>query len=100
MDHKQFTRKLRGDMSANIMNVQGATLAHSGQGAYMLDRNDRIFSKRIYTIDDKHTAESKPYMRSSIDLSFDGGNYFGIRKEIEEKDLKAILATSEKKGKF
>ena len=34
-------------------------------------------------------------MRSTIDLSFDGGNYFGIRKEIKEKDLKEILATSE-----
>ena len=54
----------------------------------------------MYTVDDKHTGESLPYMRSSIDLSFDGGNYFGIRKEIKENDIKAILATSENKGKF
>ena len=71
-----------------------------GQGAYMLDRNDRVFSKRIYTVADEHTAASKPYMQSSIDLSFDGGNYFGIRKEIKESDLKDILKKSENKGKF
>ena len=87
-------------MSANIMTMQGVSMGARGQGAYMLDRNDRVFSKRIYTVDDNHTSESKPYMQSSIDLSFDGGNYFGIRKEIKEKDLKAILATSDNKGKF
>ena len=67
---------------------------------YILDRNDREFSKRIYTSGDKHTAEQLPYMRSSIDLSFDGGNYFGIKKEIKEKDLKQILSKQENKGKF
>ena len=39
-------------------------------------------------------------MRSTIDLSFDGGNYFGIKKEFKENDLKKILATSADKGKF
>ena len=66
----------------------------------MLNHNDRAFSKRVYTVDDKHTAESQAYTRSAIDLSFDGGNYFGIRKEIKENDLRDILATSETKGKF
>ena len=68
-------------------------MAHSGQPMYILDRNDRNFSKRVYTgAEDRHTAEQLPYMRSSIDLSFDGGNYFGIRKDIKEKDLKQILS--------
>ena len=39
-------------------------------------------------------------MRSTIDLSFDGGNYFGIKKEMKEKDLKDILTTTEHQGKF
>lgn len=39
------------------MAVKGGTLAHSGLGIYMLDRNDRTFSKRVYTKQDKHTAE-------------------------------------------
>ena len=99
-DTKRFTRKLRDDMSGQIMNLKGCTLAHGGNAMYSLDKNDRTFSKRMYTNNDKHTGEQLPYMRSTIDLSFDGGNYFGIKKEIKENDLKNILATSETKGKF
>ena len=83
-----------------IMAVAGGSLVHSGTAQYQLNRNDRTFSKRVYTVDDQHTGESKAYMRSTIDLSFDGGNYFGIQKDIDQKDVKAILSASENQGKF
>mmetsp|Transcript_10819 Transcript_10819/g.13598 ORF Transcript_10819/g.13598 Transcript_10819/m.13598 type:complete len:98 (+) Transcript_10819:621-914(+) len=41
----------------------------------LLANNDRRFHKRMYTQHDPHTGPSKPYMRSSIDLSFDEGQY-------------------------
>ena len=83
-----------------IVAVAGGSLVHSGSAQYQLNNNDRTFSKRVYTVSDQHTGDSKPYMRSSIDLSFDGGNYIGIQKDFEEKDIKAMLKTSEVKGKF
>ena len=66
----------------------------------ILNCNDRQFSKRVYTQLDQHTGESKAYMQSTIDLSFDGGNYFGIDKDIKEQDLRTIMDKSAKQGKF
>jgi hypothetical protein len=39
-------------------------------------------------------------MRSSINLAFDGGNYFNVKKQINQADLKVILDASEKQGSF
>lgn len=39
-------------------------------------------------------------MRSSIDLSYGCGNYFDIKDNIKEKDLKVILATTEDRTAF
>jgi hypothetical protein len=68
--------------AARVMHVARGTLAHNCHPNYMLPINDRNFSKRVYTDQDENTGESLPYMRSSIDLSFDGGNYMNINKEI------------------
>lgn len=35
-------------------------------------------------------------MRSSINLAFEGGNYFDVKKQIKKADLKVILDTSDK----
>ena len=86
--------------ATRVMHVMSGTLAHACHPSFILPRNDRHFSKRVYTEQDTHTGQSLPYMRSSIDLSFDGGNYLSLKKDIEAKDLKSILASTEHKGKF
>ena len=83
-----------------IMHLQHGTMAHRGHPNYVLARNERVFSKRVYTQGDKHTGESLPYMRSSIDLSFDGGNYMNLSNDFKPKDLQRLIVTSDNKGKF
>ena len=78
-----------------LIAVEGsAILGSNHQPNYMLGSNDRQFSKRVYTKQDQHTGESKSYMQSSIDLSFDGGNYFGIDKGFKKQDLRTIMDKS------
>lgn len=86
--------------NSKIMSVKQGTLAHKDNAHYMLPRNDRQFSKRVYTLEDGHTGQSKQYMRASIDLSFDGGNYFNVKKDLKKDDLKDILITSQRQGSF
>ena len=83
-----------------VMHVRSGTLCHAGHPNYILPINDRNFSKRVYTEQDPYTGESLPYTRSSIDLSFDGGNYVHLKNELRAKDLKSILVDSEVKGNF
>ena len=65
--------------------------AHRGKEAhYVLGTNDRSFSKRVYTKDDHHTGESRPWMQSSIELGIGGGIYFGINKD---EDMSGMLAS-------
>ena len=75
---------------------QGTLPRNHGSAQIMLNRNDRQFSKRVYTDQDPYTGECKPYMRSSINLAFEGGNYFDVKKRIKKADLKVILDASDK----
>ena len=79
------------------MDLKVGTLAHKGHPNYILPRNDRQFSKRVYTMEDGHTGESKPYMRASIDFAFDGGNYLDLKKEMHKnEDVRALISQSER----
>ena len=84
------------------MPIQEGTLCRlNGRSQILLNYNDRKFGKRMFIrTDNKSTEARRHYTSSSIDLAFDGGNYFKIGQEMKEDDLKGVLELSDRQGRF
>ena len=65
-----------------------------------MNRNDRSFSKKVYTKQDKYTGKDEPWTRTTIDLGFAGGNYFGMKQDFKEGDIRNMMGATQLKGSF